>query len=50
MADRLVLITGATGQQGGATLRHLARQKGRGFKLRALTRKPDSDAAKAVAG
>ncbi len=49
MADKLVLITGATGHQGGATLRHLARQKDRGFKLRALTRKPDSDAAKAVA-
>jgi len=50
MADRVVLITGATGQQGGATLRHLSKQKDRGFKLRALTRKPDSDAAKAVAG
>ena len=24
MADKLVLITGATGKQGGATLRHLA--------------------------
>jgi uncharacterized protein YbjT (DUF2867 family) len=47
MAEKLVLITGATGKQGGATLRHLA--KAGGFKLRALTRKPDSDAAKAVA-
>src|SRR5437762_8525371 len=45
MADKLVLITGATGNQGGATLRHLA-QRG-GFKLRALTRKPEGDAAKA---
>jgi uncharacterized protein YbjT (DUF2867 family) len=45
--DRIVLVTGATGKQGGATLRHLARQGG--FRLRALTRKPDSDAAKAVA-
>src|SRR3954452_17061752 len=45
--DKVVLITGATGKQGGATLRHLA--KAGGFKLRALTRKPDSDAAKAVA-
>ena len=24
MADKLILITGATGKQGGATLRHLA--------------------------
>jgi uncharacterized protein YbjT (DUF2867 family) len=47
MSEKLVLITGATGHQGGATLRHLARRGG--FKLRALTRKPDSDAAKALA-
>jgi uncharacterized protein YbjT (DUF2867 family) len=47
MADKLVLVTGATGKQGGATLRYLAKQGG--FKLRAMTRKPDSDAAKAAA-
>jgi uncharacterized protein YbjT (DUF2867 family) len=47
MADKLVLITGATGKQGGATLRHLAKRGG--FKLRALTRKPGGDAAKAAA-
>src|SRR5258705_5063189 len=47
MSEKLVLITGATGHQGGATLRHLAKRGG--FKLRALTRKPDSDAAKALA-
>jgi uncharacterized protein YbjT (DUF2867 family) len=45
--EKVVLITGATGKQGGATLRHLAKRDG--FKLRALTRKPESDAAKAVA-
>jgi uncharacterized protein YbjT (DUF2867 family) len=45
--DKVVLITGATGKQGGATVRHLA--KVGGFKLRAMTRKPDSDAAKALA-
>jgi uncharacterized protein YbjT (DUF2867 family) len=47
MADRVVLITGATGKQGGATLRHLAGQGG--FGIRAITRKPDSAAAKALA-
>src|SRR5881394_670775 len=47
MADKTILIAGATGKQGGATLRHLAKRGG--FKLRALTRKPDGDAAKAVA-
>lgn len=44
--EKTVLITGATGKQGGATLRHLARQGG--FRLRALTRKPEGDAAKAL--
>lgn len=43
--DRTVLITGATGKQGGATARALA---GKGFKIRAMTRKPESDAAKAI--
>src|SRR5450432_632809 len=47
MSDKLVLITGATGHQGGATLRHLAKRGG--FKLRAMTRKPEGDAAKALA-
>ena len=44
--EQTVLITGATGKQGGATARALA---GKGFKIRAMTRKPESDAAKAVA-
>jgi uncharacterized protein YbjT (DUF2867 family) len=48
MADqKTILITGATGKQGGATLAHLA-QRG-GFKLRAMTRKPSGDAAQALA-
>jgi uncharacterized protein YbjT (DUF2867 family) len=48
MADeRIVLITGATGRQGGAVARSLA---GKGFRLRALTRKPSGDAAKALGG
>ena len=47
MADKkTVLITGATGRQGGAVLRELTGKK---FALRALTRKPDSDAARALA-
>jgi len=45
--EKTILITGATGKQGGATIRHLAKRGG--FKLRAMTRKPDGDAAKAVA-
>jgi uncharacterized protein YbjT (DUF2867 family) len=44
--QRIVLITGATGRQGGAVARALA---GKGLTLRAMTRKPESDAAKALA-
>ena len=47
MSDRkTILITGATGQQGGAVLRHLLDSS---FQLRALTRKPEGEAARALA-
>jgi uncharacterized protein YbjT (DUF2867 family) len=39
---RIVLVTGATGQQGGAVARALL---SRGHRVKALTRNPDSDAA-----
>jgi len=42
----VVLVTGATGQQGGAVARQLL---SRGYKVRALTRKPQGEAAKALA-
>lgn len=47
MADtgRVILVTGATGQQGGAVTRHLIQN---GFKVRAVTRKPDSPKAKSI--
>ena len=45
--DKLILVTGATGKQGGATLAHLARRGG--FKLQGMTRNPSSDAAQALA-
>lgn len=41
-----VLVTGATGRQGGAVLRHLLEQ---GLPVRALTRRPDGAAAQALA-
>ncbi|MEZ5752879.1 MAG: NmrA/HSCARG family protein [Paracoccaceae bacterium] len=41
-----VLVLGATGLQGGAVLRHL---RGRGLPLRALTRHPQSQAARRLA-
>src|SRR5689334_1375441 len=45
--ERIILVTGATGKQGGATLRHL-RQKG--FSVRALTRDPTKAEARALVG
>jgi len=45
-ADRTILITGATGNQGGAVARAL---QGAEFHLRGLTRKPDSERAEALA-
>src|SRR6516164_9515872 len=44
--DRTILITGVTGQQGGAVAQAL---QGTGFHLRGLTRKPDSPQATALA-
>jgi len=42
----VILVTGATGHQGGAVARELL---ARGHRVRAMTRKPDSDAAQALA-
>jgi len=46
-AERTILVTGATGKQGGAVARELLAH---GHSLRALTRHPDSQAARALAG
>jgi len=45
--DRIVLVFGATGQQGGAVATALREQ---GWAVRALVRTPDSERAKALAG
>src|SRR5579872_1544674 len=44
--DRTILVTGVTGQQGGAVAQAL---RGTGFDLRGLTRKPESERAAALA-
>ena len=46
-ADKTVLVTGATGRQGGAVARHMLTK---GWRLRALTRNPNGYAAKQLAG
>jgi uncharacterized protein YbjT (DUF2867 family) len=43
---KLIVVTGATGKQGGATARELL---AKGHKVRAMTRKPDSPAAREMA-
>jgi uncharacterized protein YbjT (DUF2867 family) len=45
--DRLILVTGATGRQGGAAVRQLRQ---RGFPVRALTRDPAQPQARALTG
>jgi uncharacterized protein YbjT (DUF2867 family) len=44
--EKIVLVTGATGRQGGATTRHLL---ARGWRVRALVRDPGTAAARALA-
>jgi uncharacterized protein YbjT (DUF2867 family) len=45
-SDKIILVTGATGQQGGASARHL---HAKGWRVRALTRDPSTPAARALA-
>jgi uncharacterized protein YbjT (DUF2867 family) len=45
-SDRTVLVTGATGRQGGAVVRHMLPK---GWKLRALTRNPNNHGAQELA-
>ena len=45
--NKVILVTGATGRQGGAVLRHL---NDRGFTCRALTRDPEGKQARAFIG
>jgi uncharacterized protein YbjT (DUF2867 family) len=46
-SERIILVTGATGRQGGAVYRHLQKK---GFKLRALVRDPNSNRARQLMG
>ncbi|MGZ8273867.1 MAG: NmrA/HSCARG family protein [Burkholderiaceae bacterium] len=48
MADRIITVFGATGAQGGGLARAILAHPASGFTVRAVTRKPDSDAARAL--
>ncbi len=50
MADKnIIVVMGATGAQGGGLARAILADRGGRFALRAVTRKPDSDKARALA-
>jgi uncharacterized protein YbjT (DUF2867 family) len=49
MANRIITVFGATGAQGGGLARALLADRAGGFAVRAVTRKPDSDAGRALA-
>jgi len=49
MEKKIIAVVGATGAQGGGLARAILRDANGEFQVRALTRKPDSDAAKALA-
>jgi len=46
ITDKVVLVTGATGRQGGAVVRHMLPK---GWRLRALTRRPEAHEAQSLA-
>jgi uncharacterized protein YbjT (DUF2867 family) len=50
MADRIITVFGATGAQGGGLARAILANPASGFRLRAVTRKPASEAGRALAG
>lgn len=49
MSKKIIAVTGATGAQGGGLARAILDDPSGGFTLRAITRKPDSDKARALA-
>lgn len=49
VGTRIVAIVGATGLQGGGLVRAMLGAPGTGFRVRALTRNPDGDAARRLA-
>jgi uncharacterized protein YbjT (DUF2867 family) len=48
--SKIIAVVGATGAQGGGLVRAIQSDPNGGFKARAITRNPDSDKARALAG
>ena len=46
-SEKIILVTGVTGRQGGAVYQHLRKK---GFELHALVRDPNSDRARQLLG
>jgi len=46
---KLIAVTGATGAQGGGLVRAILADRNGGFRVRAITRTPDSEKARALA-
>lgn len=49
MSKKIIAVIGATGAQGGGLAKAILADKGGEFAVRAITRKPDGDAARALA-
>lgn len=49
MTTKIIAVTGATGAQGGGLARAILNDRSGGFTVRAITRRPDSDHARALA-
>jgi uncharacterized protein YbjT (DUF2867 family) len=47
--NKIIAVVGATGAQGGGLVRAILADKNGGFAVRAITRKKDSEKAKALA-
>ena len=50
MADKIIAVVGATGSQGGGLCAAILNDRNGGFACRAITRDPNKDKAKALAG
>jgi uncharacterized protein YbjT (DUF2867 family) len=48
MSEKIIAVTGATGAQGGGLVRAILADPAGGYTARAITRNPDSDAARAL--